>query len=74
VKTENNPSRPPHDAPSPPKEPGASSTTPATGHFQARRAAKIAALKRAVESDTYDVTAEQVAEKLLQDTLRDLLS
>jgi len=39
-----------------------------------KREAKIAALKRAVESGTYHVSAEQVAEKLLHDTLGDLLS
>jgi anti-sigma28 factor (negative regulator of flagellin synthesis) len=37
------------------------------------REAKIRALREAVKSDTYHVTAEQIADKMLRDTVRDLL-
>lgn len=57
-----------------PKEPEALLARQATCDSQVKREAKIAALKRAVEDGTYDVSADQVAEKLLHDTLSDLLS
>jgi len=57
-----------------PKEREALLARQATCDSQVKREAKIAALKRAVESGTYHVSAEQVAEKLLHDTLGDLLS
>jgi anti-sigma28 factor (negative regulator of flagellin synthesis) len=38
------------------------------------REAKIRALQEAVKSDTYHVTAEQLADKMLRETLRELCS
>jgi anti-sigma28 factor (negative regulator of flagellin synthesis) len=38
------------------------------------REAKIRALREAVKSDTYHVTAEQIADKMLRETLRELCS
>jgi hypothetical protein len=37
------------------------------------REAKIRELQEAVKSDTYHVTAEQIANKMLRDTLRELV-
>jgi anti-sigma28 factor (negative regulator of flagellin synthesis) len=37
------------------------------------REAKIRELQEAVKSDTYHVTAEQIANKMLRDTLRQLV-
>ena len=43
-------------------------------HLDEERQAKIAQLKRAVESGTYRVNAEQVAEKLLSEALVNTLA
>jgi anti-sigma28 factor (negative regulator of flagellin synthesis) len=45
----------------------------ALAHPSEGRDAKIRALQEAVKSGTYQVLAEQIADKMLQDTLHELL-